>query len=143
MPRQRNNSSPAPDSPSAVPRRQELLDLASSVATLTQNLQDSMLSVGSQLSDIDSNTERLDELELKLDDLESKLDDLESKLDNLDAAYDAPPPPPRRRSSRSPSRRPASPAYSPPMGEGKISAKTRRKRIKHKKSKRKKHRKAN
>ena len=114
MPRQRNNSSPAPDSPSAVPRRQELLDLASSVATLTQNLQDSMRSVGSQLSDIDSHTERLDELELKLDDLESKLDDLESQ--------------------RTPELA---------LNAGKISAKTRRKRIKHKKSKRKKHRKAN
>ena len=68
MPRQRNNSSPAPDSPSAVPRRQELLNLARNVATLTQNFQDSMFEVTRKLdsmqSDIDSHTERLDELDV-------------------------------------------------------------------------------
>tara|TARA_Y100000816_G_scaffold288229_1_gene272411 strand:- start:1591 stop:1917 length:327 start_codon:yes stop_codon:yes gene_type:complete len=69
MPRQRNNSDvpPAPDSPSAVPRRQELLNLAGRVATLTQNFQDSMFEVNRKLdsmqSDIDYHTVRLDELD--------------------------------------------------------------------------------
>jgi len=139
MPREPNNSSPAPDSPRSAPRRQELSNLARIVATLRQDFQDYIFEVNRQFdsmrsgvirqlvarvdalesdhtdsmrSDIDSLVQRLDELELKLDDLESQ---------------------------RTPELA---------IKAGKISDKTRRKRIKqvkrkHKKSKRKKHRKAN
>ena len=138
MPRQRNNSSPAPDSPSAVPRRQELLNLASSVATLTQNFQDSMFEVNRQLGSMRSGVirqlvARLDTLESHhtdtmrsdIDGLAQRLDELELKLDDLE-------------SQRTPELA---------INAGKISAKTRRKskkpiKRKHKKSKRKKHRKA-
>jgi len=113
MPIESNNSDVplAPDSPSAVPRRRELLNLATRVTTLTRNFQDAMF-----------------EVNRKLGSMQSDIDDHTVRLDELDAAGSPPP--------------------SPAIDAGKISAKSRRKRIKqdkrkHKKSKRKKHRKPN
>jgi hypothetical protein len=139
MPRQRNNSSPAPDSPRSVPRREELSNLARIVVTLRQDFQDSMVEVNRQLGSMRSGVIR--QLVARLDTLESdhtdtmrsdidilvqRLDELELKIDDLE-------------SQRTPELS---------INAGKISAKTRRKskkpiKRKHKKSKRKKHRKPN
>ena len=138
MPRERNNSSPAPDSPRGAPRREELSNLARNVVTLRQDFQDSMFEVNRQFDSMRSGVirqlvARLDTLESEssdsmrsdIDGLAQRLDELELKLDDLE-------------SQRTPELA---------LNAGKISAKTRRKRIKsvkrkHKKSKRKKHRKA-
>jgi hypothetical protein len=134
MSRERNNISPAPDSPPNVPRREELSNLARIVATLREDFQDSMFEVNRQLGSMRSGVirqlvARLDTLESDhtdtmrsdIDGLAQRLDELELKLDDLE-------------SQRTPELA---------INAGKISAKTRRKRIKHKKSKRKKRRKAN